>query len=308
MIGSVTKMLVCIVGPTAIGKTSVGIQVAKHFHTVILSADSRQLYREMTVGTAKPSIEELAAVPHYFINSHSITDNYSAGDFERDALALLGDLFVFHDVVVLVGGSGLFVDAICRGLDDLPKPLPGTRDRLNKLHKDRGLVYLQQLLKQVDPQYYAEVDIHNPQRVIRALEVYESTGKPFSFFRRQQTAPRPFQVCKIGLHTDRSRLYQRINARVDAMMEAGLLKEVESLMPYRDHAALQTVGYAELFDYLDGNSTLQQAVDKIKQHTRRYAKRQLTWFKRDTQTEWFEPEELPQIIAYTACVRTQLGT
>lgn len=296
----VEKTLVCVVGPTAIGKTAIGIQLATHFHTAVLSADSRQLYREMTIGTAKPTKADLAAVPHYFIDSHTITANYSAGDFERDALKLLGDLFLKHDVVVLVGGSGLFVTAVCQGLDDLPKPLPGVRERLNSLHREQGLEYLQGMLKDADPLYYGEVDIHNPQRVIRALEVYESTGTPFSHFRRRQAAARPFQVVKIGLHTDRERLYSRINARVDAMMEAGLMKEVESLLPYRDKPPLQTVGYAELFDCIDGLHTLPQAVEKIKQNTRRYAKRQFTWFRKDSATKWFEPEDLVQIIEYVA--------
>ncbi len=296
--GQVAKTLVCVVGPTAIGKTTIGIRLAQHFRTVILSADSRQFYREMTIGTAKPSPDELLTVPHYFIDSHGIADVYSAGDFERDALALLDTLFVDRDVVILVGGSGLFVDAVCKGLDDLPKPEPGVRDRLNQLYHDRGLAYLQQYLTQVDPHYYAEVDIHNPQRVIRALEVYESTGQPFSQFRRQQLSKRPFQALKIGLNTDREYLYQRINARVDAMMEAGLLEEVKSLLPHRSSPPLLTVGYAELFDYLDGKYTLQEAIERIKQHTRRYAKRQLTWFRKDPSTKWFEPEAVEQMVAY----------
>lgn len=290
------KLLVCIVGPTAIGKTAVGIHVASHFHTVVLSADSRQFYREMTIGTAKPSEAELKVIPHYFINSHSISENYSAGDYEREALNLLENLFNSRRMVVLVGGSGLFVDAVCRGLDDLPKPLPGIREKLNNLYQQSGLQHLQQLLKQVDPVYHAEVDVQNPQRVIRALEVYESTGTPFSEFRRRQLTARPFRVLKIGLDTDRERLYQRINARVDAMMEAGLLEEVRALLPYRARLPLLTVGYAELFDYLDGNDTLQQAVDNIKQHTRRYAKRQLTWFRKDQETHWFEPDDLDAIV------------
>lgn len=296
--GDSKKTLVCVVGPTAVGKTMVGVQLASHFQTAVLSADSRQLYREMNIGTAKPTMAELAAVPHYFVNSHTITEAYSAGDFERDALELLEGLFSKHDRVILVGGSGLFVNAVCRGLDDLPQPLDGVRDRLNSLHRERGLEHLQQLLKNADPLYYAEVDIHNPQRVIRALEVYESTGKPFSHFRRRQLAKRPFNVLTIGLHTDRERLYQRINMRVDAMMAAGLLKEAESLLPYRHKPPLQTVGYSELFDYLDGQGTLPQAVEKIKQNTRRYAKRQLTWFRKDTSTQWFEPEDVARMIAY----------
>lgn len=296
----VKKTLVCVVGPTAVGKTALAIEVARAFDTVILSADSRQYYREMTIGTAKPTAAELAKVPHYFINTLSINDSYSAGDFERDALALLKRLFVQHDVVLLVGGAGLFVDAVCQGLDNLPKPSPGVRDRLNTLYKIQGLTHLQDFLKQVDPKYHEEVDVNNPQRVIRALEVYESTGTPFSDFRQRQSADRSFDVIKIGLQIDRERLYQRINARVDLMMEKGLLDEVRALLPYRNLPPLLTVGYAELFDYLDGNCTLETAVDKIKQHTRRYAKRQLTWFRRDADTHWFAPGDVKQVVDFLA--------
>lgn len=294
------KTLVCVVGPTAVGKTAAGIRLARYFQTVVVSADSRQFYREMTIGTAKPSVGELAAVPHHFINSHHITEDYSAGDFERDALALLAELFLQHDVVMLVGGSGLFVRAVCHGLDELPKPLPGVRDRLNNLYREQGLEALQTLLKQADPDYFNEMDSRNPQRVIRALEVYESSGRPFSHFRRGHAVERPFKVLSLALNTDRTLLYQRINSRVDAMMEAGLLKEVESLLLYREKPPLQTVGYAELFDYLDGKYTLEGAVDKIKQNTRRYAKRQLTWFRKEETTAWFATEDMDGMIAYVS--------
>ena len=211
-------------------------------------------------------------------------------------MVLLENLFRIHDVVLLVGGSGLFVHAVCNGLDDLPRPSPGVRDRLNALYRDKGLPHLQELLRECDPVYYAMVDIHNPQRVIRALEIYESTGIPFSQFRKQEVMKRPFSILKIGLDMDRERLYQRINERVDAMMEAGLLEEVKALNAYRHKPALQTVGYAELFDYLDGKCTLQEAVANIKQHTRRYAKRQLTWFRKDDNTHWFSPGEVQEIL------------
>lgn len=294
------KTLICVVGPTAVGKTAAGIQLAKHFHTDVLSADSRQFYREMTIGTAKPSNEELAEVTHHFINSHEVTENYSAGDFERDALSLLADLFLHHDAVVMVGGSGLFVRAVCQGLDNLPKPLPGVRERLNSLYEQQGLAPLRAMLQQADPVYFNEMDTQNPQRVIRALEVYESTGKPFSYFRQGQTEARPFNVVTLGLDTDREVLYQRINTRVDSMMAAGLLDEVVSLLPHRHRPPLQTVGYAELFDYLDGNCMLDEAVDKIKQHTRRYAKRQLTWFRKEADTAWFTPDDIAGMITYAA--------
>lgn len=292
------KTLVCIVGPTAVGKTAMAIKVAKAFDTVILSADSRQFYQEMTIGTAKPTAEELAAIPHYFINTLRVQDDYSAGDFERDALEILEGLFAQHDVVLLVGGSGLFVNALCYGLDDLPKPVVGTRERLNKVFVESGLGPLQEKLKQVDPEYYIEVDLQNPQRVIRALEVYESTGKPFSYFRRKQAARRPFNVLKIGLTMDREQLYDRINDRVDSMMQQGLLDEVEGLQGYRHRPPLLTVGYVELFDYLDGRYSLNTAIEKIKQHTRRYAKRQLTWFRKDASTRWFLPQDSDQLIDY----------
>ena len=294
------KTLICVVAPTAVGKTAAAVQLAKHFQTVIVSADSRQFYREMTIGTAKPSDEELAAVTHYFINSHQITEDYSAGDFEREVLSLLTELFSHRDEVVLVGGSGLFVRAVCQGLDNLPKPLPGVRDRLNQLYKQEGLTPLQALLKQADPEYFNEMDTRNPQRIIRALEVYESTGMPFSHFRRRQVAARPFRVVTLGLDTDREVLYQRINSRVDSMVAAGLLREVESLLPYRDKPPLQTVGYAELFDYLDGKCTWTEAVANIKQNTRRYAKRQLTWFRKDDATAWFAPQDIAGMIKYIA--------
>ena len=287
-----------VVGPTAVGKTAMGISLAQHFNTVVLSADSRQFYREMSIGTAKPDATELAAVKHYFIDSHSIEEDYSAGDFERDALALLAGLFQQHNEVVLVGGSGLFVRALCEGLDNLPKAPAEVRDRLNQRFEQEGIGPLQQQLQAVDPDYYRNADIYNPQRVIRALEVYEATGKPFSAFRVQASADRPFDIVTIGLNTDRALLYERINQRVDQMMAAGLLEEVKSLLPYRNKPALLTVGYAELFAYLDGELSMEEAVDKIKQNTRRYAKRQITWFKKFGNTTWFDPDDREGVIRF----------
>jgi len=293
-----SKTLITIVGPTAIGKTALAIDVAKVFNTAIVSADSRQFYREMSIGTAKPTEEELAAAPHFFIDSLSIQDSYSAGDFEKDALAKLDELFRHTNVVVMTGGSGLFVQSVCEGLDDLPKPRAGVRDRLNQLFSKEGIAFLQAELKEKDPVYYREVDIHNPQRIIRALEVFESTGKPFSYFRKEKRNQRPFNVVKIGLQMDRSLLYERINKRVDQMMRKGLLNEVSSLMAYRNLPPLLTVGYAELFDYLEGAYSLNEAIEKIKQHTRQFAKRQITWFKRDNDTHWFEPTQVEEMIAF----------
>ena len=291
------KTLIVIAGPTAIGKTALAVKVAKHFQAEILSADSRQFYREMNIGTAKPSVDELAEVKHHFINSSSITDSVTVGDFEKAGLSVLENLFKTNEIAVLVGGSGLFVQAICKGFDDLPSIAPGIRESLNKELEELGLECLQNKLKDVDPIYYSEMDISNPQRVIRALEVFISTNKPFSSFRQQNLSTRPFNVIKIGLNTAREFLYNRINERVDSMMQAGLLDEVKSLKEFQHLNALNTVGYAELFLYLNGELTLEQAVSLIKQNTRRFAKRQLTWFRKDTNLVWFEPDAT-QLITY----------
>lgn len=292
------KRLIVVVGPTAVGKTAMGIALAKHFNTEIISADSRQFYREMSIGTAKPNADELAEVKHHFIDTHSIEEEYSAGDFERDVLLLLQTLFEKHDVVIMVGGSGLFVRAVCEGLDNLPKAPVAVRDRLNSIFEREGLAPLQRQLQEVDPHYYNDADIHNPQRVIRALEVYEATGKPFSSYRVREAIARPFEIVTIGLHTERSQLYERINLRVDMMVEEGLVDEVRSLLSYRNKPALLTVGYAEIFDFIDGKVALEEAISRVKQNSRRYAKRQITWFKKYGNTVWFEPEERERIINF----------
>lgn len=289
------KVLVVVVGPTAVGKTSLAIRLAKHYDTSIISADSRQFYREMTIGTAKPSPKELNEAPHYFIDSHSIEQEYTAGDFEREALTVLQRLFVERDLVVAVGGSGLFVRALCQGLDDLPTAPKSIRDGLNTRFQVEGLKPLQNYLSQVDPVYFQHADKHNPQRVIRALEVYETSGKPISSFLRAQSQKRPFTCLTIGLNTTREVLYNTINRRVDIMMADGLLNEVKSLLPYRSKPASLTVGYKELFSYLDGQVSLEEAVSKIKQNSRRYAKRQITWFKKHGDTHWFTPNEFEAI-------------
>lgn len=292
------KTLVVVVGPTAVGKTATAILLAKHFNTEIISADSRQFYREMSIGTAKPDSEELAAAPHHFINSHTIATDYSAGDFERDALKLLDQLFLTKDIVIMVGGSGLFVRAVCEGLDDLPKAPDGVREALNKSYAENGLEPLKTRLKNIDPEYYAIADIDNPQRVIRALEVYEATGNPISFYQKKDLSKRPFDIITIGLNMARETLYDRINLRVDKMMEAGLLDEVKSLAAYRHKPAMLTVGYSEIFDYFDGKLTFEEAIDKIKQNSRRYAKRQITWFKKYGNTTWFEPNQIDEILQF----------
>ena len=289
------KTLICIVGPTAVGKTELALRMAQHYQTEIISADSRQLYREMSIGTAKPTPQELNCIPHHFINSLSIEDPYSAGQYEIEGLACLERLFQKHQEVVLVGGSGLFVNALCFGLDQLPQPGPNIRESISLLFKEEGIVPLQERLRQCDPDYYQEVDIHNPQRVIRALEVFESTGIPFSEWRRKQFQPRSFNIKTIGLTMERETLYNRINLRVNHMMEKGLLQEVSALVPYRGYPPLQSVGYTELFDYLDGKTKLEDAVGKIKQNTRRYAKRQLTWFRKNPDTQWLDATDLKSL-------------
>jgi len=284
------KRLIAIVGPTAVGKTAVAIDLAERFGTEIISADSRQIYREMSIGTAKPSAEQLARVRHHFIGSHSIAEEYSAGDFERDALVLLERLFRERNTVVMAGGSGLFVRALCEGLDDLPKAPPGLRDELNLVFETHGIAPLREKLLAVDPVYCQTADLDNPQRVIRALEVFETAGKPLSAFHRQKNAERPFSVTTIGLNGGRQWLYERIGRRVDEMVAAGLVEEVRSLQPYRHMPALRTVGYAEIFAHLDGEISLPEAVDRIKQNTRRYAKRQITWFRKYGNTVWMNCE------------------
>ena len=288
MNASSTKTLIVIAGPTAVGKTAAAIEVAKHFDTVVVSADSRQFFREMSIGTAKPSEEELAQVKHYFINSHSITEPFSVGDFERECLLLLDELFKKHNRVVLAGGSGLYIKAICEGFDDLPTADPAIREKLNLELEQKGLNYLQEKLKLADAVYYNQVDLANPQRIIRALEVFENSGKPISSYRQAIVNKRPFHIIKLALNMPREVLYRRINDRVDVMLQQGLLAEVTSLLPYRHLNALNTVGYAEIFDYMDGITSLDKAVEMIKQNTRRFAKRQLTWFHKDQSFLWFE--------------------
>lgn len=292
------KTLIVVVGPTAVGKTALAIKLAQHFNTEIVSADSRQFYQEMTIGTAKPDAAERAAVRHHFIDSHSIQEEYSAGNFERDALQILAQLFGLHEVVVMVGGSGLFVRAVCEGLDDLPKAPEGIRDSLNSKFNEEGLEPLKARLKEIDPAYYAIADVDNPQRVIRALEVYEASGHTMSYYQKRNVEKRPFDIVTVGLNMDREQLYERINLRVDKMLEAGLIEEVKALEAYRHKPALLTVGYAEIFDYFDGNVSLAEAVAKIKQNSRRYAKRQITWFKKYGNTTWFAPDEVDAIFSF----------
>ncbi len=289
------NFLIVIAGPTAIGKTDLAITLARRLDTVILSSDSRQFYRQTSIGTAKPSGEELKAVPHYFINSLDITDNYSVGSFERDALQLLDTQFKQHGAVLMVGGSGLYIRAVCEGLDEFPEISEDIRMQINLKFKVEGIAYLQETLRQLDPDYYAIVDTNNPHRMIRALEICMGTGQTFSSFWTRSTTERPFKCIKIALNTDRAALYERINKRVDKMMELGLEAEARELYPQKELNALQTVGYQELFDYFDGIHTLTEAVELIKRNTRRYAKRQLTWLRKDSDFLWFEPTDVEGI-------------
>ncbi|GGI24166.1 tRNA (adenosine(37)-N6)-dimethylallyltransferase MiaA [Pedobacter mendelii] len=291
-----SKTLIIIVGPTAIGKTVLAIEVARHFNTEIISADSRQFFKEMEIGTAKPNTNELAAVKHHFINSHSVEELFSTGDFEIEALKIIGQIFVNHDVAIMVGGSGLYINAVINGLDEMPEIDLEIRAKLNKQFEEEGLDAIQTQLKSYDPEYFDKVDQNNPQRMIRGLEVFLSTGKKLSSMLSATKKERPFQIIKIGLNTDRAKLYDRINQRVDDMVNQGLLEEVKSLVQYRKYNALNTVGYSELFDYLDEKASFADAVSSIKQNTRRFAKRQLTWFRRDEEITWFEPDEVEKVI------------
>ena len=290
------KTLIAVVGPTAIGKTALSIKLANHYNTEIVSADSRQFYKEMTIGTAVPSKEELSAAKHHFIQNLSVTEDYSVGDFERDGLALLDKLFKVQDIVILVGGSGLYVDAIVKGLNHFPDVDESIRLKLNDNLKNEGLEPLQNQLKTLDPKYFEKVDIHNPHRVIRALEICIGTQKTYTSFLEQDKEERPFNTITVGLEAERTKIYERINDRVDIMMAEGLLKEVKSLEPYKNYNALNTVGYKELFNYLDDEWSLEFAISEIKKNTRRFAKRQLTWFKKNSDTLWFNYKTAEQTI------------
>lgn len=292
------KHLIVITGPTAIGKTGLAIFIAKKLKTEIISFDSRQFYQEMKIGTAVPSDEELKEAPHHFIQNLSIEQDYSVGNFERDALVKIEELFEKYDYLVFVGGSGLYEKAVTEGLDEFPQVDKSIRLNLIYEYDIHGLEPLQNELKEVDPVYYNLVDLNNPVRIIRALEIYRGTGKPFSSYRKNNYSARNFQVTKIGLELSREEIYDRINKRVDLMMQEGLLEEVKSLYPKKHLNSLQTVGYRELFDYLDGKIELDFAIEEIKKNTRRYAKRQLTWYRKDPRIKWFSPFEKENILTY----------
>lgn len=304
MPNSPQKYLLTVAGPTAVGKTALSIRLARDLGTEIISADSRQFFRELSIGTAKPTPDELALAKHHFVDSHSISEAYSAGDFERDALALLDELFQKFDIVVMTGGSGFYVKAVLDGLDDLPAPLPGLRESLMQKLNDNGLLPLQEEVARIDPAFAATPEIANPQRVVRALEVFHTSGIPISQFKLNNTRSRPFQPINIALDRDRAELYQRIDQRMDIMLEEGLVEEAKSVIAYREHHALKTVGYREVYSYLDGEYDEKEMVRLLKQNSRRYAKRQLTWFRHQGNFEWFHPDEYDRILKF---VREQTG-
>lgn len=290
--------LVVVVGPTGSGKTSLAIELACHYGAPIISTDSRQVYRGMAIGTAQPTTEELAQATHYFIADRSPEEEFNCGRYEVEALALLDKLFESSPMVVAVGGSGLYVQALCEGMDNLPEADDALRDNLKRRLAEEGLPSLVAELERVDPVYARMVDRQNPARVMRALEVCITTGRPYSEQRSGRVAERPFRIVKVGTDLPRDVLYDRINRRVDMMINDGLVEEVRALMPLRHLNSLQTVGYRELFDYFDGTATLEEAIELIKRNSRRYAKRQLTWFRRDEATEWFSPHDTEAIIKY----------
>lgn len=292
------KTLIIITGPTGIGKTATGIALAKHLQTEIISADSRQIFKELIIGTAVPSKQELNAVKHHFIHSHSIRENYNASKFETEVLALLNELFQQFNEVVMVGGSMLYIDAICKGIDNMPDADPEIRKSLKEQLKTEGIESLRLQLKKLDPEYYYKVDLKNPARIIHALEISLMTGKPYSSFRSNPQKERPFRIIKIGLNCDRDELHKRINHRVDKMVEAGLEAEARKVYRLRHLNALNTVGYREWFAFFDGEINREKAIELIKRNSRRYARKQLTWFRRDPEMHWFEPQQINEIIQF----------
>ncbi len=293
---SKSKHLICILGPTASGKTSLAVEVAQHFNCEVISCDSRQFYREMRIGTARPSSDELKGITHHFLGHLSVEQEYTVSDFEQDALQQLDLLFENTDVVVMVGGSGLFADAVCYGMDELPASDPAIREELQNIFEREGVEALQSKLLELDPEFYEEIDLNNHVRLMRAIEVCMLSGKKFSELRTGQKADRPFNIHRLGLMWDRDVLNKRINQRVDLMMEEGLLEEVTSLLPHRNTNAMQSVGYRELMAHLDGETTLQEAVEKIKVNTRRFAKRQMTWFQKDEKTQWISHDDIASVV------------
>lgn len=292
------KTLIVIVGPTAVGKTALAIEIAQYFETEIISADSRQFYKELNIGVASPSTEELSQAKHHFIANLSINDTYNVSKFETEALQCLENIFLTHDIAIIVGGSGLYIDAICKGIDELPDTEDELRNEIKETFFREGIEFLRNQLKILDTEYYHQVDLANPKRLMRAIEVCLTTGKPYSSLRVNQQKPRPFNVLKIGITRPREILYDIINQRVDIMVENGLIEEVKNLLPYKNLNALNTVGYKELFAYFNGECKLEEAIEKIKVNTRHYAKRQLTWFRKDENTYWSNANERQTILSF----------
>lgn len=290
--------LIVLVGPTAVGKTEVALRLAEHFKTEIISADSRQIYKELEIGTAKPTSEELSRVQHHFINTHSVGQSYDAGAYGREALALIRTLFKKHDTLILCGGSGLYIKGVLEGFDEMPEIPGGIRDQIIAEYELKGLQWLQKEVREIDPDYFEQVDINNPQRLVRALELFKASGQRVSQLRVKEKRSHDFQIIKIGLELDREQLYTRIDTRMDVMIDKGLFKEAEYFFLNRDLNALQTVGYREIFDYFEGKYDREEAIRLLKRNTRRYAKRQLTWFKKDSEVMWFQADQVNQIIAY----------
>ena len=298
MASSDKKRLIVVTGPTAVGKTDLCMDLARKFSIPVINADSRQLFRELKIGTAAPTQQQLQQVHHYFVGTLSIGDYYSASMYEQDVTNLLEKLFQDSNYALLSGGSMMYIDAVCNGIDDIPTVDDKTRATMKRRLAEEGLEALVEELRQLDPEHYAIVDRQNPRRVLHALEICHMTGKTYTSFRKAQKKLRPFSIIKIGLNREREELYNRINLRVDQMMADGLLTEVEDMLPYRSANALNTVGYKELFNYIDGIWSLEEAVERIKGNTRRYARKQLTWFKRDEHMKWFHPDEKESIMNY----------
>ncbi len=294
-----SKTLIVILGPTGVGKTDLSINIAKHFNTVISSSDSRQVYREMSIGTAVPEKEQLAAVKHHFIHTHSIHDYFSSWECEKQTIELLSELYQEKNEVLLVGGSMMYIDAVCNGIDEIPTIDPDLRQEVFARYEKDGLESMKMQLKQLDPVFYNQVDLKNAKRVIHAVEICLMTGKPYSELRTNSRKKRDFKIIKIGLNRDRAELYERINTRVDQMIEEGLIDEAKSIFEYRHYNSLNTVGYKELFEHFEGNISLEKAIELIKRNSRRYAKRQLSWFRRDEEIQWFHPnQEEEEVLQY----------
>ena len=292
--------LIVLIGPTGVGKTELSLSIAEHFNTEIISADSRQLYRQLKIGTAAPTSQQLKRVKHHLVGTLELTDYYSAAKYESEVISLLSKLFLKKDVYLLTGGSMMYVDAVCKGIDDIPTVDKITRDLMLDRYKEMGLEQMCSELKLLDPIYYNQVDLKNPKRVIHALEICYMTGKPYSSFLTRETKERPFNIIKVGLYREREELYNRINERVIEMINAGLIDEVKSVYPYKALNSLNTVGYKEIINYLDGVWSKDFAIQKIQQNSRNYAKKQMTWFKRDQDISWFKPDNKDKIIDYIA--------